>query len=125
MRLRSFWDRLKQRFAGGRPFAIPMVIGWSFTSPSEFSAKRTTPPRIERRLAMTKAIAGSRKFVIPHLGNTERAHRFRIRMRLPFHHIIFDIPAEFIAKHVSPAFPKCPATWRAHEIHDHKLPSAP
>jgi hypothetical protein len=40
------------------------------------------------------------------LANAEGAHRLRIGMRFPRHKIIFDISAEFIAKHIRAFFPK-------------------
>jgi hypothetical protein len=44
------------------------------------------------------------------LPNTERAHRLRIGMRFPRHEIIFDVSAEFIAKHIGAIFPARLAT---------------
>src|SRR5262249_141339 len=55
----------------------------------------------------------------------ERAHRFRVGVRLPFHKVSFDVSAEFVAKHVGALLPKGLSTRRTHEIHDDKLPTAP
>jgi hypothetical protein len=44
---------------------------------------------------------------------------------LSFHEIIFDVLAEFIAKHISPVFPKCLTTWRPDEVHNDMLPTHP
>src|SRR5712671_6425941 len=52
----------------------------------------------------------------------EGAHRSRIGMRLSFHKIIFNVPAEFLAKHVTPIFPEGFTTRRAHQVHDDNLP---
>ena len=59
------------------------------------------------------------------LANAERAHRFRVGVRFPRHKIVFDISAEFIAKHIGALFPKGLATRCAEEVHHHLLPTKP
>ena len=59
------------------------------------------------------------------LANAEDAHRFRVGVRLSFDKVVFDVSAEFIAKHISAVFPKCLATRRSDEVHDNMLPTHP
>jgi hypothetical protein len=47
------------------------------------------------------------------------------RGALSFHEVALDVSTEFIAKHVSPVFPKGLATRRADEIHNDKFPTEP
>ena len=61
----------------------------------------------------------------PRMTDGKSAHRFCVGMRLSFHEITLDVSTEFIAKHVSPFFPKRLATRRAYEVHDDKLPTPP
>src|SRR5437867_11795950 len=58
-------------------------------------------------------------------ADAEGAHWFRVGVRLPFHKIIFDVLAEFIAKHISPVFPQCLTTRRSDEVHNDMLPTHP
>jgi len=62
---------------------------------------------------------------IRHSADAEGTHRLCIGMRFSCHEVTFDVPAELIAKHLRPVFPKRLATWRANEVHDNKLPAAP
>src|SRR5436190_19316124 len=69
--------------------------------------------------------SGSTQHLFGRPTETESAHRFRVGVRLPFHEIAFDVTTEFIAKHISPVFPKRLATRRADEVHDDLLPTHP
>jgi len=59
------------------------------------------------------------------LTDGKSTHRFCVGMRLPFHEIIFDVPPEFVAKHISAIFPKCLTARRSDEVHDDMLPPHP
>src|SRR5436190_20230856 len=55
----------------------------------------------------------------------EGAQWLCLGMRFPFDKIVFDVSAEFIAKHITALFPEGFATRRAEEIHHDLFPSQP
>src|SRR5262245_33629101 len=46
-------------------------------------------------------------------------------MRRSFHNIILNVSPKFLAKEITPLFPKRLATWCAEEIHHHLFPAKP
>jgi hypothetical protein len=46
-------------------------------------------------------------------------------MRRPYHKIVLDLSAKFLAKEIAPLFPQSPATRCAEQVHHHLLPAKP
>src|SRR6516162_2235037 len=98
-------------------------MGQSQTSRCALFSPTTPPITIAKLAGPLPARRGPQ--LLGALANAENTHRFRVGVRLLFHYLIFNVSAEFIAKHVSAIFPERLAARRAYQIHDDKLPTQP